>query len=55
VVRSGEATLTDHDVVAHARTRLAGYKIPRAIVFIDDMPRLASGKADRAQLARIPR
>jgi fatty-acyl-CoA synthase len=55
VVRSGEATLTDQDVVAHARTRLAGYKIPRTIVFIDDMPRLASGKADRAQLARIPR
>ena len=28
----------------HVRSRLAGYKVPRVVVFDDDLPREESGK-----------
>ena len=38
----------DPDVLqTFARDRLAGYKLPRTIVFVDDLPRTASGTVDR--------
>lgn len=37
--------------IAHVRTKLAGYKAPKRIVFLDALPRLGSGKIDRAALA----
>jgi fatty-acyl-CoA synthase len=39
------------ELLAHARRRLAGYKVPKSVVLLDEMPRLGSGKADRASLA----
>ena len=53
VARAGE-TVTAEQVVAHARARLAGYKVPRSVVILDDLPRLGSGKADRSGLASWP-
>jgi fatty-acyl-CoA synthase len=50
VARAG-AAVTPEQVVAHARERLAGYKVPRSVVILDDLPRLGSGKADRSALA----
>ena len=35
------------DLQAHLRARLASYKIPKRIVFVDDLPRTAAGKIDR--------
>ena len=32
---------------AHCRERLAGYKVPRHIVFVSEIPRLPGGKVDR--------
>ncbi len=51
VVRRAGAATGEAEVVAHARARLAGYKVPRAVVFLDDIPRLGSGKPDRRALA----
>jgi o-succinylbenzoate---CoA ligase len=34
----------DEELVAWCRARLAGYKVPRAIVRVDELPRTASGK-----------
>jgi O-succinylbenzoic acid--CoA ligase len=34
----------DEELVAWCRERLAGYKVPRAIVRVDELPRTASGK-----------
>jgi len=49
VVRAGAAF--DADAVrAWCRTRLAGYKIPRVIVAVADLPRTASGKIRRRAL-----
>ena len=37
-------------IKAHCRARLAAYKIPRHITFVDTLPRTASGKIRRIQL-----
>jgi long-chain acyl-CoA synthetase len=39
-----DAGLTEDDVRDHVRSRLAGYKVPRLIVFDDALPREESGK-----------
>jgi O-succinylbenzoic acid--CoA ligase len=48
VVVDGDAT--DAEIVAHCRERLAGYKVPRAIVRVDELPRNASGKLLKGRL-----
>ncbi|ALU92070.1 acyl-CoA synthetase [Streptomyces globisporus C-1027] len=45
-LREGADALTLDDVQTHCRTRLAGYKIPRALVLADRIRRSPSGKAD---------
>ncbi|MEU3703774.1 acyl-CoA synthetase [Streptomyces anulatus] len=45
-LRENAAALTLEAVQAHCRTRLAGYKIPRALVLADRIQRSPSGKAD---------
>ncbi len=48
-LRSG-ASLTEADLLAFSRERLAGYKQPRRIVFVDELPTTASGKIQRAKV-----
>ncbi|MEY2446047.1 MAG: long-chain acyl-CoA synthetase [Ilumatobacteraceae bacterium] len=43
VVREG-ATMTEDDVVRHARLHLAGYKIPRSVTWSPELPKTGSGK-----------
>ena len=50
VPRAGR-TLGAEELIAQVRTKLAGYKAPKSIVFVDALPRLGSGKIDRAALA----
>ena len=49
VVMPGE-TLTAADVMAFARTRVAGYKIPRSVDFVEELPRNPSGKILKREL-----
>jgi acyl-CoA synthetase (AMP-forming)/AMP-acid ligase II len=44
VVRRDGAAVAPDELVAFARERLAGYKLPRAIAFVDALPRTPSGK-----------
>jgi fatty-acyl-CoA synthase len=46
------AALTDDDVRAHLDGRLARYKIPKSVVFVEEMPRTASGKIRKAELRK---
>jgi fatty-acyl-CoA synthase len=53
--RAGHDVPTSEGVIAFARKNLAGYKVPRSVVVLDEFPRLGSGKADRRALgARAP-
>jgi len=53
VVRSADeagAALSAEDVVAFARERLANFKTPREVVFVDALPRNLSGKVLKTEL-----
>lgn len=48
VVRRGETT--EAELIAHARERLAPFKAPKRVVFVDELPRNASGKILKRRL-----
>ena len=41
------AELTAEDLIAWCRTRMAAYKYPRSVVFVDEVPKTATGKVLR--------
>ncbi len=43
VPRAGH-TVSAEDVVTFARGALAGYKVPRSVAFVDELPHTGSGK-----------
>ncbi len=43
-------TLTEPDVLAHCRGRIASFKIPRHVLFVDDFPMTSSGKIQKVAL-----
>jgi len=49
VVREG-GTMTEDDVVTHARAHLATYKIPRSVTWADELPKTGSGKVLKREL-----
>jgi acyl-CoA synthetase (AMP-forming)/AMP-acid ligase II len=49
VLREGEQ-LTQDEAIAFCRERLAGYKVPRQIEYLDEIPRNASGKVLKKDL-----
>jgi fatty-acyl-CoA synthase/long-chain acyl-CoA synthetase len=49
VLRPGDS-LSEQDVLSYAREHLAGYKIPRSISFLAELPRTGSGKILKRQL-----
>ena len=49
VVREG-GSLTGDEVMAFARDHLAGYKVPRSVSFIDELPKTGSGKVLKREL-----
>lgn len=44
------APLTEEDIIAFARTRLAAYKVPRKVEFVSELPRTGTRKIDWRQL-----
>jgi benzoate-CoA ligase family protein len=51
VVREG-STATEDELVAHCRDRLASFKCPRRVVFVEAYPTTATGKVRRVELRR---
>jgi long-chain acyl-CoA synthetase len=49
VVRS-DPNLTEADVIAHARANLTGYKVPRHVEFLPELPKSNVGKVLRRAL-----
>jgi 3-oxocholest-4-en-26-oate---CoA ligase len=53
VQRDQESSVDSEHVRALLRTHLAGYKIPKRIVFVDVVPRAPSGKADYRRVQQL--
>ncbi|MGY4401832.1 AMP-binding protein [Bradyrhizobium sp. USDA 3315] len=49
-VKGPEATVCEADVIAYCRKELAGYKVPKQIVFVDALPKSTVGKILRREL-----
>ncbi|MBL1081966.1 fatty acid--CoA ligase family protein [Streptomyces actinomycinicus] len=50
VVRRPGSLLTADDLIAWARREMANYKVPRAVQFVTELPRNASGKVVKGEL-----
>jgi acyl-CoA synthetase (AMP-forming)/AMP-acid ligase II len=46
----GNAAVTETDLIAWSKQRMAGYKVPRSIVFLDELPLNATGKVMKDRL-----
>jgi long-chain acyl-CoA synthetase len=50
VIREPGSAATAEDIIEFARSRIARFKAPKSIDFVEDMPRTASGKVMRRRL-----
>jgi acyl-CoA synthetase (AMP-forming)/AMP-acid ligase II len=50
VVRRNGAQLSDQDVKQYVKENLARFKVPREVVFVDELPRNATGKVLKREL-----
>jgi acyl-CoA synthetase (AMP-forming)/AMP-acid ligase II len=51
VVMEEGKDVSEDDLKAHVKSNLASYKVPREIVFVDELPRNATGKVLKRELA----
>ena len=51
VVRCGGSSVSEDDLRDYVKANLARYKVPREIVFLDELPRNATGKVLKRDLA----
>ena len=54
VVRAPEAEIGEEDIQRHVREQLAGFKVPRDVHFLDELPRNATGKILKRELPSAP-
>ncbi|MCZ8116322.1 AMP-binding protein [Silanimonas sp.] len=52
VLRPG-MTVTEAELLTHCRAHLAAYKVPRAVTFVDDLPKTSTGKVLRRNLRTL--
>jgi fatty-acyl-CoA synthase len=50
VVVRGGTSVTDDELKKYVKANLAGYKVPREVVFMDELPRNATGKVLKREL-----
>jgi fatty-acyl-CoA synthase len=53
VVRRPDSALTQDDLLKHLDGRLGRYKIPKAVVFVDEIPHNASGKLLKSRVREL--
>jgi acyl-CoA synthetase (AMP-forming)/AMP-acid ligase II len=53
VVLKKGAQATDEEIMEHCRSRLASFKRPRSVVFVDALPHSAVGKMLRKEVRKI--
>jgi fatty-acyl-CoA synthase len=50
VVPKPGARLAPHDVIAYCRGKIAGFKVPRHVLLVEELPMTSSGKVQKAKL-----
>jgi len=55
VCREGDEVLSETDLIAWSRDRMAGYKVPRYVEFLDELPLNATGKVMKDRLQDLAR
>ena len=50
VVLHDGASMTDEEIIAHAKARLGGVKAPKVVEFADELPKTAAAKLDKKAL-----
>lgn len=50
IVRQPGVTVSEEAVIAHVRGEIAAFKVPKRVFFVDDLPRNAMGKVQKAML-----
>lgn len=50
VVRAAGRAVTEAELIGHVREKLASFKAPKRVVFVDELPRNASGKILKREL-----
>ena len=53
VVLSSGADASEDDLKSHVKANLARYKVPREIIFLEELPRNATGKVLKRELAEL--
>ena len=53
VILKKDQKLTAEDVIKHAQTLIASYKKPKKVVFVNDIPKLPSGKVNKVELRKL--
>lgn len=53
LVKDAQAQVDEAAVIVWARDKMANYKVPRSVVFLDELPMNAGGKVDKAALAKL--
>jgi len=52
VVIPGQS-VSEGELIEHCRSQIASYKKPKSVVFVDDLPRLPSGKINKVTLRQL--
>jgi fatty-acyl-CoA synthase len=50
VVVRGDRSLSEDEVKRYVKSNLAGYKVPRDVRFVDELPRTSTGKVLKREL-----
>jgi malonyl-CoA/methylmalonyl-CoA synthetase len=52
VPRKGHTGLTEQGVIAALKPKLANFKVPKRVYFVEDLPRNAMGKVQKSELRK---
>ena len=53
VVKKPEVEVTEEDLIQHCSGCMARFMVPSCIVFLEEMPRTSSGKAEKGRLSKL--
>ena len=53
VLKEGQPPLTADEVIAHVKSRLAGFKVPKRVEFVAELPKNSAGKILKRSLRQV--